>query len=142
MLLVCLRARRRVSNQMDRSHCKKHRNLLAPAQIIFFFFFFFFYFFFYYSFCSHLEHRAPVKPFVSLKFLNFRESVGLLGRGISSSQCRYLTQTQNKETDIHGLNGIRTQDPSVRAREDISCLRPRGNCDPPFITYINTNFEL
>jgi hypothetical protein len=27
------------------------------------------------------------------------------------------------------LNGIRTHDPSVRASEDSSCLRPRGHCD-------------
>jgi hypothetical protein len=53
---------------------------------IFFFFFFFFC-------CSHLEHRTSVKSFFSLKFLNLRQSVGLLGRGISPSQGRYLTQT-------------------------------------------------
>jgi hypothetical protein len=33
-----------------------------------------------------------VKRFVSLQFLDLRESVGLLGRGISPSQGRYLTQ--------------------------------------------------
>jgi hypothetical protein len=52
-----------------------------------------------YSCCSHLEHKASVKRFVSLQFLNFRQSVGLLGLGISPSQGRYLhrtTQTQNK----------------------------------------------
>jgi hypothetical protein len=37
------------------------------------------------------------------------------------------THTQN----IHALSGIRTHDPSVRAREDSSCLRPRGYCDRP-----------
>jgi hypothetical protein len=40
-----------------------------------------------YSCCSHLEHRASVI---------LRQSVGLLGRGISASRGRYLTQTQNK----------------------------------------------
>jgi hypothetical protein len=30
---------------------------------------------------------------------------------------------------IHVLSGIRTYDPSVRASEDSSCLRPRGHCD-------------
>jgi hypothetical protein len=49
-----------------------------------------------YSCCSHLEHKASVKRFVSLKFLNLRHSVGLLGRVIVPSQGRYLTQTQNK----------------------------------------------
>jgi hypothetical protein len=32
-------------------------------------------------------------------------------------------------TDIHVLSGIRSHDPSVRASEDIWCLRPRGHCD-------------
>jgi hypothetical protein len=44
----------------------------------------------------HLEHRASVKRFTLLQFLNLRQSVGLLGREISTSQGRYLTQTQNK----------------------------------------------
>jgi hypothetical protein len=48
------------------------------------------------SCCSHLKHRASVKRFVSLQFLNLRYSVGLLGRVFSSSQGCYLTQTQNK----------------------------------------------
>jgi hypothetical protein len=42
------------------------------------------------------------------------------------------TQTQNKRIhtpNIHSLSGIRTHDPSVRASEDSSCLRPRGYCD-------------
>jgi hypothetical protein len=49
-----------------------------------------------YSCCSHLEHSASVKRSVSVPFLNLRHSVGLLGQVISSSQDRYLTQTQNK----------------------------------------------
>jgi hypothetical protein len=48
-----------------------------------------------------LGHRASVKRFVSLQFLNLRQSVGLLGRGINPSQGRYITQT-----DIHALSGI------------------------------------
>jgi hypothetical protein len=77
-----------------------------------------------YSYCSHLEHRASVKHFVSLQFLNLRHSVGLLGRVISPSQGHYLTQRIN--TDIHASSGIRTHDPSVRASEGSSYLRPRG----------------
>jgi hypothetical protein len=65
-----------------------------------------------------------VKRFVSLQFLNLRQLVVLLERGISPSQCRYLTQT-----DLHALSGSRTHDPSVRAGEYRSCLRPRGHCD-------------
>jgi hypothetical protein len=57
---------------------------------------FFFFFFFFYSCCSYLEHRASVKRFVSLQFLNLRHLAEVLGRGISPSQDRYLTQTQNK----------------------------------------------
>jgi hypothetical protein len=49
-----------------------------------------------YSWCSHLEHKASVKRFVSLQFLDLTHSVGLLGRVISPSQGRYLIQTQNK----------------------------------------------
>jgi flagellar biosynthesis/type III secretory pathway ATPase len=49
-----------------------------------------------YSRCSHLEHRASVKRFVSLQFPNLRHSVRLLGRVISSSQGHYLTRKQNK----------------------------------------------
>jgi hypothetical protein len=54
---------------------------------------------FIYSCCSHLEHRASVERFVSLQFLNLKQSVGFLGKGISPSQGPYLhrtTQTQNK----------------------------------------------
>jgi hypothetical protein len=52
-----------------------------------------------YSCCSHLEHRTSVKHFISLQFLNLRHSVGLLGRVISPSQGRYLTQTRNKHKE-------------------------------------------
>jgi hypothetical protein len=39
------------------------------------------------------------------------------------------TQTQNKDTDIPASSEIQTHDPSVRASEDSSCLRPRDHCD-------------
>jgi hypothetical protein len=58
----------------------------------------------------------------------FTQSVGLLGRGISPSQGRYL-HTEQTHTDIHASSGIGTHDPSVGACEDISYLRPRGHCD-------------
>jgi hypothetical protein len=92
-----------------------------------------------YSCCSHLEHRASVKRSVSLQFLNLRHSMGLPIRVISPSQGRYLTQTQNKHTDIHASSGIWTHDPSVRTREDSSCLRPRGHCDRQLISLLLTN---
>jgi hypothetical protein len=31
-------------------------------------------------------------------------------------------------THVHASSGIRIHDPGVLAREDISCLRPRGHC--------------
>jgi hypothetical protein len=111
-----------------------------------------------YSCCPRLEHMASVKRFVSLQFLNLRQYIEHLGRGITPTQGRYLhstTQTQNKRrqilllfistsngflpgstgttiihnTHIHALSGIRTHDPIVRAGEDISSLRPSGHCD-------------
>jgi hypothetical protein len=42
------------------------------------------------------------------------------------------TQKQNKHihtSNIHALSGIPTHEPSVRASEVSSCLRPRGYCD-------------
>jgi hypothetical protein len=60
---------------------------------------------------------ASVKRFVSLQFLNLGHSVGLLGRGTSPSQGRYLTQTQNKHTHKHCLerdSKSRSQRPSER----------------------------
>jgi hypothetical protein len=36
---------------------------------------------------------------------------------------------QNKRTHIHASSGFRNHDPSVRAGEDDSCLRPRGHWD-------------
>jgi hypothetical protein len=67
---------------------------------------------------------------VPLQFIKLRQSVGLLRRGISPTQGRYL------HTEQHKLNK-RTQtfiDPSARAGEDISCLRLRGHCDQQLIT--------
>jgi hypothetical protein len=72
------------------------------------------------------------RPF-RVQFRNhFSQTVGLLGRVISPSQSRYLNTVQHKRMhtpNIHSLSGIRTNDPSVRAREDSSRLRPRGYCD-------------
>jgi hypothetical protein len=97
-----------------------------------------------YSCCSHLEYRASVKRFVSLQFLNVRQSIGLLGRGIRPVQGHYLhrtTQTPKKrrQTSINALSGIRTHVRSVRAGEDISCLRPRGHRDRQFLYYFPLN---
>jgi hypothetical protein len=65
-----------------------------------------------------------------LKLMNvFRHLVGLLGRGISPTQGLYLprtTQGRKMRTHIHASSRIRTHDPSVRAAEVSTCLRPLG----------------
>jgi hypothetical protein len=75
-------------------------------------------------------------PFLDLgrfvSVLIYTQSVGLVGRGISPSQGRYLHAEQHKQnkthTDIHASSGIRTHDPSLREGKDGSCVRPRGHC--------------
>jgi hypothetical protein len=96
--------------------------------------------YFFHSCCSLLKHRASVKRFISLQFLNLRQSVALLGRGITPPQGRHLTQTQ---TDIQTLRGIQIHDPSVPAGEDISCLRLLGHCDRIHLhwTYLLFSFQ-
>jgi hypothetical protein len=69
-------------------------------------------------------------PFFSF-IICFTQTVGLLGRVISPSQGLYLHTGQHKHrinahTNIHASSRIRTYDPSVRASEDSSCLRPLG----------------
>jgi hypothetical protein len=39
------------------------------------------------------------------------------------------TTIEKTHTHIQASSGIRTHDPSVKASEDSSCLRPRGHCD-------------
>jgi hypothetical protein len=39
------------------------------------------------------------------------------------------TQTIEAYTNIHALSGIQTHDPSFRATENRSCLRPHDHCD-------------
>jgi hypothetical protein len=83
---------------------------------------------------------ASMKLSVSLKLLDLGQSVGLLGRVMSSSQglCLY-TSTENSTTqalNIHALCGILTHGPGVRASEDGSCLRPLGYRDRPKNVYL------
>jgi hypothetical protein len=76
-----------------------------------------------------------IGPWPLLQFRDlFTQTVGLLGRVISSSQGRYLRTEQHKHrinahTNIHASSRIRTYDPSVRASEDSLCLRPLGYRD-------------
>jgi hypothetical protein len=91
----------------------------------------------FHSFIHHLLYSPLLGPCLFFSFvIFFTQKSGLPERGISPSQGRYLRAGQHKHrmnahTDIHALNGIRTYDPSVRASENILCLRPRGNCDQP-----------
>jgi hypothetical protein len=79
-----------------------------------------------YSCCSHLEHRASVKRFVSLQFINLRHSVGLLGRVISPRQGRYVTQTQNKHKQTSmPLVGIQPTIPAFERTETCHILTAR-----------------
>jgi hypothetical protein len=53
------------------------------------------------------------------------------------------TQTQKKtHTDIHTSSVIRTHDPSVRAGEDSSCLRSRGQCERSLRTVLITGLHI
>jgi hypothetical protein len=52
------------------------------------------------------------------------------------------TNTEYTHTDIHASTGIRTHDPSVRAGEDCSCLRPRGHCDLNPSPYADIKYSL
>jgi hypothetical protein len=90
---------------------------------------------FIHSFIHEWLYSPLLGPGLFFSFVIFlTQTVGLLGRVISPSQGRYLHTGQhryrtNTHTNTHVSSGIRTHDPSVRAREDSSCLRPRGLCD-------------
>jgi hypothetical protein len=67
---------------------------------------------------------------LSFIFMIILQTVGRLGRVISSSQGLYLNTGQHKHrTNIRALRGIRTYDPSFRAREGSTFLRPLGYRD-------------
>jgi hypothetical protein len=83
--------------------------------------------------CSHFFGAQGIREtLVSFQFFNLGQSVGLLGRGISLSQGRYLHIHRITQTNIHALSGIRTHNPSFRAGENISLLRRCGHCDRPY----------
>jgi hypothetical protein len=88
---------------------------------------------------------ASMKLSVSFQLIDLGQSVGHLGRVISSSQgLSTCTQTQkNAHTtqtlNIHALSGIRTHCPGGRASEDSSCLRPLGYCDRSGSYFPHTN---
>jgi hypothetical protein len=71
-----------------------------------------------------LEHRASLKRFVSLQFLNPKTIGRTLWMG--DQPIARPTYTNRINANIHALSGIRIHDPFVRASEDSSCLRQRG----------------
>jgi hypothetical protein len=77
-----------------------------------------------------------VKRFVSLQFLNPKTFGRTPWTGDQPIPRPLPIQTQ---TNIHALSVIRTLDPSFRAGEDNSCLRPRGHCDRLDCTYQTPN---
>jgi hypothetical protein len=87
--------------------------------------------------CSHTWERAPISEHRAEfpQFFDQGQSVGLLGRVISSSQGLYLyTNTKKMHTHtqtltIHALNGIRTHGPGFQASEDSARPRPLGYRD-------------
>jgi hypothetical protein len=89
------------------------------------------------SLCSFKMARPGNSgPWPLIQFLNnISQTVKLLGRVISPSKGRYLNTGQHKQykdihtPNIHALSGIRNHNPSVRAREESSCLRLRGYCN-------------
>jgi hypothetical protein len=85
---------------------------------------------------SYISIYGPTAPYWALAAFSvswsFTQMVGLLGRGISPSQGRYLHKEQckhriNAYIDIHALSGIRPHDRS---------LRSRGHCDQHFTFYL------
>jgi hypothetical protein len=86
---------------------------------------------YFYSCCSHLEHTASMELFITLQFLNLSQSVGPLGRGSAHSRATTYTGQHKhwiRQKNKHALRGFRTYDPNIRANDDISCHRPRGQC--------------
>jgi hypothetical protein len=73
-------------------------------------------------------------------FLIYTHSVGLFGRGISPSQCRYLTQENTNRINTHRHpclewdSNPRSQ--WLRGRRYFSCFRPRGHCDQISVTLV------
>jgi hypothetical protein len=69
----------------------------------------------------------------------------VIHRHITAAGLRYRYPRKpwlNRNTDIHASSGIRTHDPSVRASEDSSCLRPHGHCDRHMKTYFTENCRM
>jgi hypothetical protein len=77
---------------------------------------------------SSMALQPFVGPWLLLQLLNLFYTGGRTPWTSDQPVSRPLPthSTTHTHTDIHALSGIRTHDPSVRASEDSSCLRPRG----------------
>jgi hypothetical protein len=89
-----------------------------------------------------LEHRASVTCIFLLQFHNPKTVFRTPWMGDQPVTMPLPTQTQNKQTSFYAFSGIRARDPSVRAVEGSSCLRPRVHCDitclsHPYPTNVN-----
>jgi hypothetical protein len=118
--LVLLSLIQRSSLKLGRGYCIPHRlsSLFTTIQLLDAICLWL------YSFCWTLAALSDSKPYTL--------PVGVLRRGIGTSQglCLHTERhKQNKHIDIRVSSGIRTHDPSFRARENSSCFRPRGCCD-------------
>jgi hypothetical protein len=87
--------------------------------------------------CLSLWLYSPLYLCRFFQFLNAIQSREnfLDGGSASCKAATYIQNNTNKEqthTDIHALSGIPTHNPTVRASEDVSCLRPRGHYDRHF----------
>jgi hypothetical protein len=77
----------------------------------------------------------PLWSLAFLSFLIYSQSVGLLGREISSLQGLYLNTGQHKHRidahtpNIHAISEIRTHDHGLWVSEYSLCLRPLCYCD-------------
>jgi hypothetical protein len=85
----------------------------------------------------------PVQPFVGrwplLQFLDPIHSRKDSFHGGSACRNAAIYTQDNTNTDIRASSGIRAHDPSIRAREDSSCLRPLGHCNRPISYLLITN---
>jgi hypothetical protein len=96
---------------------------------------------------SLLYCSQPFGPWPLSQFLNPRQSRydsldGGSARRKAATHTQNNTNTEYTYTDIRASSGIQSYDPSVRADEDGSRLRPRGHCDPLFTSSVNISWVL
>jgi hypothetical protein len=78
---------------------------------------------------NRLSIGHPWNALFHFSFLILRQSVGLLGWGISPSQFRYLYKHRINTGKHPCLDWDSNPRYRVRAGEDSSCLRPHSHCD-------------